>query len=155
MDRIARTSLRVGTRRASLLAVAAEWPEGYRESRSRRGARAGSAAEDRAAGRSDAEELAGAVVELALGDGGGAADVERDPFAADGAGRGRDAADETDLHVGRRIADAGREQRVDRAAHRGVEDRQREAAVHDADRVVVLLAGIALDDDAAFGDLGD
>ena len=67
----------------------------------------------------------------------------------------RDAADEAHLHVGRRVTDALRQRRVDRAAHRRVEQRQREAAVHDADRVVVLFAGIAFEHDAAFVDLGD
>jgi hypothetical protein len=48
---------------------------------------------------------------------------------------------EVDLHLERRVGGAGGQRAVDGAAHRGVEQRGGEAAVHDADRVVVELAG--------------
>ena len=43
---------------------------------------------------------------------------------------------------------------MDRRAHRAVEQRRRETAVNDADRVVVLLAGLGGEDDASLLDLG-
>ncbi len=95
------------------------------------------------------------VVQLRLGDRRRAPDVHRGRLAAHRAGVLRDAADEPYLHVGRRVADAARQQRVDRAPERRVEQRHRERAVHDADRVVVLFAGIALEDDATFVGLRD
>ena len=74
--------------------------------------------------------------------------VDDDPLAADHARVGRDRADEVRLHLERRVADALLEQRVHGAAHRRVEQRQRDTAVHRADRVVVLRAGLHLEDGA-------
>jgi hypothetical protein len=53
----------------------------------------------------------------------------------------------------RRVADSGGQRSVDRAAERRVEQGRRVAAVDDADRVVVLLAGLALEHGAARLDL--
>ena len=53
----------------------------------------------------------------------------------------------------RGVADAGRKRGVDGAAERRVEQRRGVAAVDDADRVVVLLAGLALEDGPALLDL--
>src|SRR5215470_3364552 len=55
-------------------------------------------------------------------------------------------AHEIRLRLERGVARARRHLRVDAAAHRRVEQRHGEAAVHDADRVVVLLARRHLED---------
>src|SRR4051794_34603018 len=57
------------------------------------------------------------------------------------------------LEAKRGVADAGGQGRVDRTAEGRIEQRRRIAAVDDADRVVVLLARLALEDGAAIAEL--
>ena len=102
--------------------------------------------EDQAGRRPVREQLAVRVRQLPLGGRDPRALVDDDPLAADHAGVGGDRADEVRLHLERRVADASLELRVHRAAHRRVEQRQRDPAVHRADRVVVLRAGLHLED---------
>ena len=76
-----------------------------------------------------------------------AAAVEDGGLAEDAAGVAGDRAHELGLEAERGVADAGRQRRVDGAAERRVEQGRGVAAVDDADRVVVLLPRLALEDD--------
>ena len=113
-----------------------------------------SGAEDHAGGGAVGEQLAAV--------GGGqrrlrgrlfAPPVEDVRLAEDPAGVAGDRAHVLRLEAERRVADPGRERGVDGAAESRVEQGRRVAAVDDADRVVVLLAGLALEDGSALGDL--
>jgi hypothetical protein len=75
--------------------------------------------------------------------------------ALDPPGVTRDRADEADLQVGRRVAGAGRQRRVDGATGGGVDQRRGEAAVDHADRVVMLIAGNRGEDDVSGLDLDE
>src|SRR5271166_6305845 len=83
-----------------------------------------------------------------------AAAADRAAFGADAAGVLRDRAGEIRLGLDRGVAAAGREQRLAGAAGGAVDQRQRPAAVDDAERVQKMLAGVALEDGEAVADLG-
>ena len=74
--------------------------------------------------------------------------VEDRRLAEDPAGVAGDRAHVLRLQPERGVADAGRQRGVDGAAEGRVEQRRGVAAVDDADRVVVLLPGFALEDDS-------
>ena len=82
-----------------------------------------------------------------------AAAVEDARLAQHAAGVAGDRPHELGLEAERGVGDAGRQGRVDGAAEGRVEQGRRVAAVDDADRVVVLLPGLALEDDAALLEL--
>ena len=82
-----------------------------------------------------------------------AAAVEDVRLAEDAAGVAGDRAHVLGLEAERGVADAGRQGGVDGAAEGRVEQGRGVAAVDDADRVVVLLARLALEDDAALLEL--
>src|SRR5687768_8553839 len=91
-------------------------------------------AKDQAGGGAVRKQLARAVGDPALGGRDARARVQDRALAPHDSGVGEDRPDEVRLHLERRVADSGLEQRVDGAAHRRVEQRQGDGAVHGADR---------------------
>ena len=128
--------------RARRLTTAGEWPKRRVWDESTR-----ALLEDHAGGRAVGEQLAGRRVgEPRLAGRLAAAAVDHLTLGADPLDLAGDRADHLHLEAERRVADPGRQRRVDGAAERRVEQRRRVAAVDDADRVEVLLAGLALED---------
>ena len=85
-------------------------------------------------------EFAGGILEPRLRGRDALADMDHLANRAQPSAVGSDRAHEIRLRLERGIAAAGRHAGLHRAAHRGIEQRHGEPAVHYADRVVVLLA---------------
>src|SRR5437868_2420057 len=105
---------------------------------------------DQAGRRSVRQQLARPFgYELALGGRDAVTPVHQSALAANRAGVSRDRPDEVHLRLERRVPLAGQQRRVDRAAHRRIEEGHRVAAMHRADRVVEELSRLAVEDRAA------
>ena len=83
---------------------------------------------------------------MRLGEADAASELERAPGHLERAAARPDRLEEAHLDLDRGVADTGRQERLDRAAGRGVEDRAEPPAVDGSDRVVDRLVGLAPED---------
>ena len=109
--------------------------------------------QDDAGRRGVGVELARGVFEPGLGRCGLVAKVDDASGGADGAGLRGDRPHQVHFRFERGVARARRQARVHAAAHRRIQQRHRQTPVHHADRVVMLLAGLALEYRQPFADL--
>src|SRR5690242_8953282 len=93
------------------------------------------------------EQLAGLDGDqLAFGGGDGRAAMQYQALRPHTTGVERDRPHEVRLQLEGRVALADAKRRLHCAAHRRVEERHRVSAMHDADRVVEVLGGLAFED---------